>query len=79
MVVNTETRKRWPKVTVSCPTGMKLTGGGGKCIDLGGQGCTFLTYSYPVNDHEWALSCDSGLDQLVTAEVYAFCSQNVVI
>lgn len=65
---------RSPFVRVECPSGMKLTGGGGSCQDLGNRSWTFMTKSYPVNDSQWEVRCDSAEPQDVKAEVYIFCS-----
>lgn len=75
MVVNSVTARRWPTATVNCPAGMKLTGGGGKCIDMGKLGWVFMKFNAPLNDHAWTVNCDSSKEQQVKAEAYAFCSQ----
>lgn len=58
---------------MSCPSGKKLTGGGGRCSATGPQGFVFLVNSYPINDSEWLVSCDTPNDQTVQAQIYIFC------
>lgn len=75
LVKSTATAHRWPTATASCPSGKKITGGGGRCVSLGnnGVGWVFLSNSYPINDNEWTVSCDTPKEQNVRAEVYVLC------
>lgn len=65
-----------PSVQISCPTGKKVTGGGGRCVSLGapGMGWTFLWESYPLNDVEWKVSCDTPNVQNVRLDAYILCN-----
>lgn len=70
---NSVTAFRFPKVSSTCPPGMKLTGGGGGCISLSNIGWVFLVKSQPENNNSWYVFCDSQRDQNVKAEVWATC------
>lgn len=62
---------RWPHARAICPSGMKLTGGGGNCKS-DGRGWVFLYQSRPENNG-WVASCDTPEGQHVTAEAWAIC------
>lgn len=64
---------RWPSATVSCPSGKKLTGGGGACKSLDNKGWVFLNQNRPHNNNEWFVSCDTPENQNVLAEAWAIC------
>lgn len=66
---------RWPSALANCPSGKRMTGGGGKCIALGapGVGDVRLTANAPENDNTWRVNCDTGAYQNVRAEAFAVC------
>lgn len=66
---------RWPSALANCPSGKKMTGGGGRCISLepAGVGDVRLTNNVPENDNTWRVSCDTGAQQNVRAEAFAVC------
>lgn len=81
MIVKTNVvAHRWPVATARCPNGTKMTGGGGQCVSLGppGSGWTLIHGSYPINDLEWKVHCDTPIEQNVRAEAYAICSSDEV-
>ena len=67
-----KTAFRWPSVTASCHANEVLTGGGGTCQSLGGQGWMFINRSYPVGN-SWTVSCDTPEKQQARATAYAIC------
>lgn len=66
---------RWPTAYANCPSGKKMTGGGGKCTSLGaaGVGDCRLVNNFPLNDNTWQVSCDTAANQNVKAEAFAVC------
>lgn len=69
----TATAYRQPVATVSCPSGKRMTGGGGGCKSLTDMGWTLLVSSYPSSENEWRVQCNTPVNQNVLAEAYAVC------
>lgn len=80
IVKNSVTAFRWPNATATCPHGTKINGGGGRCVYLGpyGTGWVYLRWSYPRNNMQWEVGCDTPVSQNVTAEVFAVCRKDEI-
>lgn len=75
IVKGTATAHRQPVATVSCPSGKRMTGGGGRCLSVDPKlGWTFIKESYPSNANEWRVQCDTPVYQSILAEVFAVCN-----
>ncbi|ECC0671418.1 shufflon protein B [Salmonella enterica subsp. enterica] len=62
---------RFPGATATCPTGKRVTGGGGICTSL--TGYIWLTRSFPSANNSWSAACDTTEDQNGSITVYAIC------
>lgn len=71
-IVTSEARVwRFPTALVNCPSGKRMTGGGGQCTsDIG---WTWVTTNRPENDNTWRVACDTSQNIYVTAQAYAVC------
>ena len=66
-----ETGWRFPGATATCPTGKRVTGGGGICTSR--TGYIWLTRSFPSANNSWSAACDTTEDQNGSITVYAIC------
>ncbi len=73
-VNNSAVAWRWPSVTVACPAGTKLVGGGGSCANHASCGDPRMPRSQP-NGNGWYVACDTGCNQNMTATAWAMCAQ----
>ncbi|WP_072652006.1 YeeE/YedE thiosulfate transporter family protein [Escherichia coli] len=62
---------RFPGATATCPTGKRVTGGGGICTSR--TGYIWLTRSFPSANNSWSAACDTTEDQNGSITVYAIC------
>ncbi|WP_223716117.1 hypothetical protein, partial [Escherichia coli] len=71
IVTASRTAWRFPGATATCPSGKKVTGGGGRCST--NTGYIWLNFSQPSGDNAWTASCDTTEDQNGSITVYAIC------
>ena len=68
---STGDRLAFPGATATCPTGKRVTGGGGICTSR--TGYIWLTRSFPSANNSWSAACDTTEDQNGSITVYAIC------
>ncbi|EBE7283770.1 shufflon protein B [Salmonella enterica] len=71
IVTASRTAWRFPGATATCPSGKKVTGGGGRCST--NTGYIWLNFSQPSGDNAWTASCDTTEEQNGSITVYAIC------